>query len=67
MCCPAEKKARTPSDLNRMVAYRFGQPDPEQAAGLGPALLRPAASARFFFLGIHFDDFVNPCKFEIPY
>jgi hypothetical protein len=67
MCCPAEKKARAPSDLNRTVAYRFGQPDPGQATGLGPALLRPAASARFFFLGIHFDDFVNPCKFEIPY
>jgi hypothetical protein len=49
MRCPAEKKGRAPFDLNRTAVYRFGQPDPGQATGLGPAWLSPAASARFSF------------------
>jgi hypothetical protein len=50
-----------------MVAYRFGQPDPGQATGFGPAWLRSATLARsVFFSEIHFDVFANPCKFEIP-
>jgi hypothetical protein len=57
-----EKKGRAPSDLNRTAARLAG---PGQAAGLGPAWLSPTASAHFFFLENHFDDFVNPCKFEI--
>jgi hypothetical protein len=67
MRCPVEKKARAPSDLNWTVAYRFGQPGPGQAAGLGPAWLGSAASARSFFSSeIQFDVFVNPSKFEMP-
>jgi hypothetical protein len=38
-----------PSDLHRMVTYRFGRPRPGQADESGPAWLRPAASARFYF------------------
>jgi hypothetical protein len=65
MHCPAKKKPRVLSDLNRMVAYRFGQPGLGQATGFGPAWLRSAASARSnFFQKIQFDVFVNPCKFE---
>jgi hypothetical protein len=46
---PAEKKGRAPSDLDRTVAYRFTATRPGQAAGFGPAWLRSAAPADFFF------------------
>jgi hypothetical protein len=38
-----------PSDLHRMVAYRFARARPGQAAAFGPARLSAAASAHFCF------------------
>jgi hypothetical protein len=58
---PARKKARTPSDLNRMVAYRFGRARPGQADESGPAWLGSAASARSVFFRDFFFLFANPC------
>jgi hypothetical protein len=50
----AKKKARAPSDLNRTAAYRFGQPGPGQATGLGRPGSDPPPRPDFFFLVIHF-------------
>jgi hypothetical protein len=66
MHCHAEKKARALSDLNRTAAYRFGQPDPGRPPDLGRPGSAPQPRPVSLFLEIHFDDFEDPCKFEIP-
>jgi hypothetical protein len=63
--CPAEKKARAPSNLNRMVAYRFGQPRPGQAADLGrPGQRPPLRPVSLFFWQGDFSFLQNDCKIQ---
>jgi hypothetical protein len=50
----AKKKARAPSDLNRMAAYRFGRTRPSLADESRPAWLGSAASARSVFFSVIF-------------
>jgi hypothetical protein len=50
-----------PFNLNRTAAYRFGCTRPGQADESGPAWLRFAASARFFFSANLFNLFTNAC------
>jgi hypothetical protein len=63
----AKKKARAPSDLNRMAAYHFGSARPRQANESGPAWLGSAASARsvFFFSDFCFSFLQIPARFKI--
>jgi hypothetical protein len=52
------------SDLNRTVAYRFGDARPGQANESGPVWLGSAASARFFLLQICLIIVQIPARFK---
>jgi hypothetical protein len=63
----AKKTSRTPSDLDRTAAYRFGQPKPGQAADLGrPGRRLPLwpVSLFFFFSKSIFPFSANDCKIQ---
>jgi hypothetical protein len=54
-----------PSDLHRMVTYRFGRARPGQADASGPAWLRSAVPARFcFFFRNGYFNLKFPAKFK---
>jgi hypothetical protein len=65
MRCRPGKKGRALSDLNPMVAYRFGQPRPGQAADLGwPGQRPPLRPVFLFFSKAIFPFLQNDCKIQ---